>query len=55
MPIARGRIVALTGGTLIGPAISGTLVPDADANSETVLPDGTALGDIRYTLQTDRG
>ena len=55
MPTARGRIVALTGGTFIGPAISGTLVPGANANWQTVLPDGTALGDIRYTLQTDRG
>jgi muconolactone delta-isomerase len=49
------RIVPLTGGTFTGPEISGTLVPGASADWQTVLPDGTAHGDIRYTLQTDRG
>ncbi|MGF7234373.1 MAG: muconolactone Delta-isomerase family protein [Frankia sp.] len=49
------RIVPLTGGTFTGPKISGTLVPGASADWQTVLPDGTALGDIRYTLLTDRG
>ncbi|MGA2927974.1 MAG: muconolactone Delta-isomerase family protein [Solirubrobacteraceae bacterium] len=49
------RIVPLTGGTFAGPAISGTLVPGASADWQTVLPDGTALGEIRYTLQTDEG
>ena len=49
------RIVPLTGGTFIGPEISGTLVPGASADWQTVLPDGTALGDIRYTLRTDGG
>lgn len=49
------RIVPLTGGTFTGPEISGTLVPGASADWQTVLPDGTALGDIRYTLQTNGG
>ena len=49
------RIVPLTGGTFTGPEISGTLVPGAGADWQTVLPDGTALGDIRYTLRTDGG
>ncbi|MBV9312694.1 MAG: DUF3237 family protein [Pseudonocardia sp.] len=49
------RIVPLTGGTFTGPEISGTLVPGASADWQTILPDGTALGDIRYTLQTDDG
>jgi hypothetical protein len=55
--VARGhrRIVALTGGTFTGPTISGTLVPGSSADWQIVLPDGTALGDIRYTLQTDAG
>ena len=54
---ARGhrRIVPLTGGTFTGPEISGQLLPGASADWQTVLPDGTALGDIRYTLQTDGG
>jgi hypothetical protein len=54
---ARGhrRIVALTGGTFMGPEISGTLVPGASADWQTVLPDGAAHGDIRYTLLADGG
>ena len=51
----RRRIVSLTGGTFTGPRINGALLPGASADWQTVLPDGTALGDIRYTLQTDRG
>jgi muconolactone delta-isomerase len=55
--IARGhrRIVPQTGGTFTGPEISGKLLPGASADWQIVLPDGTALGDIRYTLQTDAG
>jgi hypothetical protein len=49
------RIVPLTGGTFTGPRFSGKLLPGASADWQVVLPDGTALGDIRYTLQTDRG
>ena len=49
------RIVPLTGGTFTGPEINGTLLPGASADWQIVLPDGTALGDIRYTLQTDGG
>ena len=49
------RIVPLTGGTFTGPEISGKLVPGASADWQTILPDGTALGDVRYTLQTDSG
>jgi muconolactone delta-isomerase len=51
----RRRIVPLTGGTFTGPEITGTLVPGASADWQTVLPDGTAIGDIRYTLRTDAG
>jgi len=49
------RIVPLTAGTFTGPGISGKLLPGASADWQVVLPDGTALGDVRYTLQTDRG
>ena len=51
----RRRVVPLTGGTFTGPELRGTLVPGASADWQIVLPDGTALGDIRYTLQTDDG
>jgi hypothetical protein len=49
------RIVPLDGGTFAGPELSGKLLPGVSADWQLVLPDGTALGDIRYTLQTDRG
>jgi hypothetical protein len=55
--LARGRrrIVPLTSGTFAGPELNGTLLPGSSADWQVVLPDGTALGDIRYTLQTDDG
>jgi muconolactone delta-isomerase len=49
------RIVALTGGTFTGPELNGKLLPGASADWQIVLADGTALGDIRYTLQTNGG
>ncbi len=49
------RIVAHTGGTFTGRDINGTLLPGSSADWQIVLPDGTARGDIRYTLQTDGG
>jgi hypothetical protein len=54
-PQGRRRIVPLTGGTFSGPELRGKLLAGASADWQTVLPDGTALGDIRYTLQTDAG
>jgi hypothetical protein len=52
----RRRIVPLTAGSfdsaLLGP---GALVSGVSADWQTVLADGTALGDIRYTLRTDDG
>ncbi len=51
----RRRIVPLTGGAFTGPEINGKLLPGASADWQMLLADGTALGDIRYTLQTDRG
>ncbi len=49
------RIVPQIGGTFQGPDLKGKLVPGVSADWQIVLPDGTALGDIRYTLQTDDG
>jgi len=56
-PVAQGRrrIVPLTGGTFVGPELTGKLLPGASADWQIVLADGTALGDIRYTLETDGG
>ena len=51
----RRRIVPLTSGTFAGPELKGTLLPGTSADWQVVLPDGTAVGDIRYTLQTDGG
>ena len=51
----RRRIVPLTEGTFCGPELNGKLLPGASADWQIVLRDGTALGDIRYTLQTDGG
>jgi hypothetical protein len=49
------RIVPLTGGTFAGPELNGKLLPGASADWQIVVPDGTVLGDIRYTLQTADG
>ena len=51
----RRRIVPLTGGTFTGAELNGQLLPGASADWQIVLADGTALGDIRYVLQTDGG
>ncbi|HWF25628.1 MAG TPA: DUF3237 domain-containing protein [Solirubrobacteraceae bacterium] len=51
----RRRILPLTGGAFTGPELSGELIPGVSADWQIVLPDGTALGDIRYTLRTDGG
>jgi hypothetical protein len=49
------RIVPLTDGTFAGPELNGKLLPGASADWQIVLPDGTAIADIRYTLQTQDG
>lgn len=49
------RIVPLTGGTFSGPELHGTLLPGASADWQTVLPDGTTLGDVGYLLETESG
>lgn len=55
IPPGRRRIVPLSAGTFSGPELSGTLLPQGSADWQTVLADGTALGDIRYTLETEDG
>jgi hypothetical protein len=51
----RRRIVPLTGGAFAGPELNGKLLPGSSADWQIVLPDGTALADLRYTLQTNDG
>ena len=49
------RIIPLTGGTFTGPELNGRLLPGVSADWQIVLRDGTTLGDVRHTLQTDDG
>ncbi len=51
----RRRIVPLTGGRFTGPELNGELLAGSSADWQIILADGTALGDIRYTLQTAGG
>lgn len=51
----RRRIVVQTGGNFTGPSLNGKLLPGASADWQIITGDGTAFGDIRYTLETDRG
>ena len=55
VPGGHRRIVPLTSGTFAGPEINGKLLSGASADWQIGLPDGTTLGDIRYTLQTNAG
>ena len=56
-PVTEGRrrIVPLTGGRFAGPELDGELIGGTSADWQIVLPDGTALGDVRYTLKTESG
>jgi hypothetical protein len=49
------RIVPWKGGAFTGPELNGDVIPGASADWQVVLPDRTALADIRYTLRTDGG
>jgi hypothetical protein len=55
VPQGHRRIVPLLDGRFTGSELSGSLLSGGSADWQIVLPDGTALGDIRYTLQTDEG
>jgi hypothetical protein len=51
----RRRIVPWVAGAFSGPQLNGRLLAGPNADWQIVLADGTALGDIRYTLETDEG
>lgn len=48
------RIIPITGGTFEGPNVKGTVLAQG-ADWQIVTPDGIAVLDARYTLQTDSG
>ena len=52
--LGHRRVVTQTGGTFTG-RLNGRLLPGTSADWQLILPDGTALGDIRSTLETDDG
>jgi hypothetical protein len=54
-PQGHRRIVPLTGGRFTGAELGGTLLAGGSADWQIIRPDGAAIGDIRYTLQTDSG
>lgn len=49
------RVIPLAGGMFTGPELNGNLMPGGSACWQIASPDGTALAEIRYTLQTERG
>ncbi len=55
VPHGLRRIVAITGGTVRGPSMSGVVVPNSGADWQMIQPDGFSELDTRYTLKTDKG
>jgi len=53
VPHGRRRIVPITGGTIKGPMLNGT-VPAGGADWQTIQSDGFTELDTRYTIQTDK-
>src|SRR6478736_3126518 len=49
VPHGLRRIVAITGGTVRGPALSGVVVPNSGADWQMIQPDGFSELDTRYT------
>jgi hypothetical protein len=55
IPHGRRRIVPILGGTVKGPMLNGTVVPNSGADWQIIQPDGFSELDTRYTLQNDKG
>lgn len=53
-PRGRRRIIPITGGTVTGERLSGTIL-DLGADWQTVFADGTAELDTRYAMKTHDG
>ncbi len=54
-PLGQRRVIAYAGGRAEGDGFEGTLLPGSSADWQIVRPDGSAVADIRYTLQTADG
>ena len=52
--LGRRRVIAITGGTVTGPRLSGVVLPGG-ADWQIIRPDGVAELEARYTLQADDG
>lgn len=53
-PLGQRRIIDITGGTVEGPVLSGTILPGG-ADWQLIRENGTAVLEARYTIQTDDG
>ncbi len=51
-PMGMRRIIDITGGTVEGPALNGTVIPGG-ADWQIVRRDGTAVLEARYSIRTD--
>ena len=52
LPDGQRVIYFIKGGTFEGPHLSGRVIPDAGADWIRIRPDGTALLDVRFCLET---
>jgi hypothetical protein len=51
-PLGQRRIIDIIGGSVEGPLLNGIIIPGG-ADWQIVRPDGTAVLEARYTIQTD--
>ena len=54
VPLGRRRVIPITGGSVGGPKLSGTILAGG-ADWQLIRPDGVAEIDARYTLRADDG
>jgi hypothetical protein len=54
-PLGHRRVVAFAGGRAEGDGFRAALLPGSGADWQILRPDGSAVADIRYTLQTTDG
>ena len=54
-PLGHRRVVAFAGGRAEGDGFRAVLLPGSGADWQILRPDGSAVADIRYTLQTADG